>query len=267
MIVQSAPLGSPHFIITQADHAMMSGQFALAFGNAQFEPLTPLAPLVYAIAHHDQGWVELDAQITFDAHTGLPYHLTQTPLPLLVQTSMGSPTFNERYHPLSGLLSSMHTWGLYNGRYGLSDKIFINLIPPEHKPSVQNMLDGELARQARLKLASAHQATWVDESFLLHNYKLLQFFDTLALYFHTTHASQRTATSFLNVPQAIGRDVTIALQPIAENTARLSPYPFRAPQLEVTVVGRYLTPQSSAADLFAQFLAAPLSVQSVVLVA
>jgi hypothetical protein len=266
MIVQSAPLGSPHFIITQADHAMMSGQFALAFGNAQFEPLNPLAPLAYAIAHHDQGWVELDAQLNFDAQTGLPYHLTQTPLPLLVQTSLGSPAFNENYHPLSGLLSSMHTWGLYNGRYGLSDKIFIHLIPPEHKPGVQSMLDGELARQARLKLACAHQPAWVDESRLFHNYKLLQFFDTLALYFHTTHASQRTATSFLNVPQAMGTDVTISLQPLAENTVRLAPYPFRVPQLEVSVVGRYLLPQPSATDLFAQFLSAPVCVQSVVLV-
>ena len=41
MIVQTAAPGRPHFIIRQTDHARMSGQLALAFGNARFAPLEP----------------------------------------------------------------------------------------------------------------------------------------------------------------------------------------------------------------------------------
>ena len=90
----------------------------------------------YIVAHHDEGWLALDDQGLMDERTHLPYHLTQTPLPELIKTGAGSPDFNEAHHPYSGLISSMHTWGLYNGRYGLSDKLFIDSIAAQMRPEV-----------------------------------------------------------------------------------------------------------------------------------
>ena len=49
-------------------------------------------------------------------------------------TSRLSPDFNERHHPYCGLLSSMHSWGLYNGRYGLSKLVLLDNIPPDDRP-------------------------------------------------------------------------------------------------------------------------------------
>ena len=64
--------------------------------------------------------VWLETYIFADDATGLPYNLVETPAEHITVTSRRSPEFNERHHAYCGLLSSMHSWGLYNGRYGLS---------------------------------------------------------------------------------------------------------------------------------------------------
>lgn len=253
MIVQSAPADQPHFVITQIDHARASGTLAAAFGNEAFAALTPYEPMVYMVAHHDEGWAALDAAGLVDPETGLPYNLTKTPILKLIETGSGSPDHNERYHPYSGLISSMHTWGLYHGRYGLSDKIFIDSFPAEHRPAVDRMLTHEKARQERLTAqlqADPATAAWVEQDFVFHNYKLLQFFDTLALYFHTTHPAQRGVSTFKNVPCAVGDDVTLTITPLGDNVYQLSPFPF-ADAVAFTTRGRYLTAGQSDA-LFAE---------------
>lgn len=252
MIIQTAPENAPHLVIRQTDHALMSGQFAAAFGNEEFAPLHPQDPMIHVAAHHDDGWATLDAHARQDPNTGLPYHLTQTPLPLLLETSAGSPDANEAHHPYSGLLSSMHTYGLYNGRYGLSDKIFINLVPADHKPALQALLDAEQARQTRLKSTLAQDsslAPFVQDDTLFQNYKLLQFFDTLALYFHMVHRAARTESHFLHVPHTAKEDVTITIRPVGDGIYSLAPYPFREPEMTFHYHGRFLTPQPIGANL------------------
>ena len=81
----------------------------------------------------------------------LPYNLIETPAEYITVTSRLSPDFNERQHPYCGLISSMHSWGLYNGRYGLSNHVLIKQFPEQERPLAERMLDGELARQKRLK--------------------------------------------------------------------------------------------------------------------
>lgn len=268
MIVQTASPNQPHFVMTQIDHARLSGEFAAAFGNEIFSPLNPEDPMVYVAAHHDDGWDETDAACLMDSQTGLPFHLTQTPLTELVKTSARSPQSNEDFHPYSGLMSSMHTYGLFNGRYGLSDKIFIDLIPTEHKQAVEAMLAKEVARQARIKanfLGSA-EAHLVSEDTLFSNYKLLQFFDTLALYFHMVHPAARGISTFLNVPRSIGQDVVITLEPVADDVFALDPYPFRETDLNFSFAGRYLTPQPPGTDLKQVMAETPVTRQSFTLV-
>ncbi|MEM7114539.1 MAG: DUF3891 family protein [Chloroflexota bacterium] len=269
MIIQTAPENVPNQVILQTDHAAMSGQFAAAFGNVNFMPLAPRAPMVYVAAHHDDGWTAIDALVEQNAQTGLPHHLTQTPLPYLVETSSGSPAANEAYHPYSGILSSMHTYGLFNGRYGLSDKVFIDLIPAEHKASVQTMLDAELMRQERLKSElreDAETAVWVTDEMLFHNYKLLQFFDTLALYFHTTYYRNRGETHFLNVPRAVGEDVTLTIKRIQLDVYTLDPYPFKQPTMAFTYTSKPMLPQPAGTNLKALLAETEAVVEEVVIV-
>lgn len=252
MIIQTAPENEPNLVIMQTDHALMSGAFAAAFGNAEFASLNLAEPMIYVAGHHDEGWAPIDARFEQDAKTGLPYHLTGTPIPYLVQTSAGSPAFNEKHHPYSGIMSSMHTYGLFHGRYGLSDKVIIELIPAAHKTAVSVMLQAELDRQARLKTEMAADpalAPLITEEMLFHNYKLLQFFDTLALYFHMVHEAARGDSYFENVPRTVGDDVTITIRRVEKGIYALAPYPFRETGMAFSYIGRPMTPHPIGTDL------------------
>ncbi|NJN79467.1 MAG: DUF3891 family protein [Anaerolineales bacterium] len=198
-----------------------------------------------------KGWESVDALREQSPTTGLPHHLTQTPLPYLIQTSKASPDFNEKHHAYCGLLSSMHTYGLFNGRYGLSDFIFIDKITAEHKALADAMLADELTRQARLKADLETDSTasaWIQEDALFNNYKLLQFFDTLSLYFHTTHKELRKEATFLNVPDGKGSNQTLTISPLENEAYALSPWCFADESIEVFAEGRYITPQPQGTD-------------------
>ena len=268
MIVQAAAEGDAHFVIAMHQHTAFAGQLAAHFGNEDFAGLAPAEPMQFIVDHHDQGWADLDAEAPQDPDTGLPYNLTATPLREIVATSAGSPAFNEAHHPFSGLISSMHTYGLYCGRYGLSDKIFLDVIPPELRPEVDAMLRGEEERQDRLKaeIAAGHPDHAVDE-FVFHAYKQLQFFDTLSLYMHLQPEGRRGESTFPNVPRQVGDDVAVAVTERPGAVYEVDPYPFAVDDLVLTTEGRYLTPQPPGTDLGARLADTPVETQSVRLVA
>jgi hypothetical protein len=244
MIVQTAPQGEPHFVIRQIDHAHTAGSLAVHYGNQKFEAIIPRDIMEYVILHHDHGWEAVDAAPMMDPKTGLPYHLGQTPLSTLLTTNEGSPAYNEKHHPFAGLISSMHTRGFYNGGYGLREVTYRDIFPPETHAQFEALLNREEERQNRLKAqlrANEDTAHWADDAFIMANYKLLQFFDGLALYFHLTHPSQRGEAHF-NVPLNHEQDTTITLKPASEGYYTMSPYPFAISEVEVTTEGRYVMP-------------------------
>lgn len=207
----------------------MAHELALRFGNSDFSKLPLWDLFLFTVKHHDEGWKFVDAEIGFDPKTGLPYNLVQTPLSDLLITGPKSAEFNEQHHPYCGLLTSMHVWGLYNGRYGFSDKIVVNSLSKEAKEQACKMLDEELRRQDRLKhaLSSTPLYTkYLTEDQLLRSYKTLQFFDTLSLYFNESLACQRVATTFKHVPKSLQEDATITMTPLGGQRYHLTPYPF-----------------------------------------
>jgi hypothetical protein len=180
MIIQSVPAGrsdAARFVIKLEEHLELVGQLAESFGNEAFEAPVPRREFLYACRWHDRGWRDLDDSPPIDERTGLPYNLVETPIPIILLTGARSPEHNEAYHPYSGLIVSMHIWGLYNGRYGMSEMVLIEGIPEVHRSAARAMLDSELQRQRRLKAVLSRDsatAPWVEESALLANYKRLQ---------------------------------------------------------------------------------------------
>jgi hypothetical protein len=244
MIVQTAPDGDARFVITMNQHTSLAGKFARAFGNKEFEAVAPLDVVLYIVEHHDAGWADLDAAAAIDPATGLPFHLVDTPFERIIKTSAASPTFNSRHHAYCGLLSSMHSWGLYNGRYGLSDKVLLDMMADDNRAVAADMLDGELARQENLKAelaADPETAGWISEDHLFQNYKQLQFFDTMALYFNCHPEGAREETVFENVPCNVAQDTTIAMRPKGDGVYALAPYPFAVDGAKFSFDGRYMT--------------------------
>ena len=154
MIIQSAPEGEAsgkRFVMKLAEHLELVGQFAENLGNRKFAAPEPREEFLYACRWHDKGWQDLDDNPPLNPDTGLPYNLVETPLPVILLTSARSPEHNEAHHPYCGLIDSMHIWGLYNGRYGMSDKVLIDMIPDQHRVLADGMLDNEYQRQQRLR--------------------------------------------------------------------------------------------------------------------
>ncbi len=263
MIVQRPPQAAPaaaRFVMRNTEHHALAGRLAEAFGNTGFEPPEPRDLFLELVYHHDQGWDALDAQPELDPATGLPWHLLKTPMDRMVATGSASPDYNERYGPYAGLLSSMHTYGLYCGRYGLSDKVILDDIPDAHRARVDAMLAGELARQARLK-AQLAGSPWIEPARLMQAYKLLQFCDTLSLYFNLAPAGERGESTFPHVPRSATDDVDVHVREVAAGRYAFAPFPFRESGLEVWCDGRYLAPGEGG-----RFASAPIERQVFTLV-
>lgn len=249
MIIQSVPEGrndSRRFVISLEEHLELVGQLAENFGNDTFEKPEPRDEFIYACRWHDRGWRDLDLNPPLNPDTGLPYNLVETPIPIIMLAGARSPEHNEAHHPYSGLIASMHVWGLYNGRYGMSAMVLIDSIPEEHRTAADAMLHSEQQRQVRLTASlrgDPKTADWVEAAALFANYKRLQFFDTLALYFNCTPEGARGEATFTHVPLSETHDGDIVIRPQSEDTYTLTPYPFRSSGLEVYFDGRFLIPQ------------------------
>jgi len=91
-------------------------------------------------------------------------------------------------------------------------------------------------------MEDAQGARWIEEDHLFQNYKQLQFFDTLALYFNRTHPSERGAQEFEHVPLNARQDVSVTIRPRAAGVYEVSPYPFAANAAEFAFAGRLIEP-------------------------
>tara|TARA_Y100001934_G_C12209861_1_gene705473 strand:+ start:182 stop:1000 length:819 start_codon:yes stop_codon:yes gene_type:complete len=269
MIVQTAPEGAPRFVIRMSEHTALSDQFAEAFGNDAFEPISDEA-VRFVVMNHDAGWGDLDDEFRIDPATGFPYNLSETPFDLIIGTSARSPDFNESHHPLSGLLSSMHSWGLYNGRYGMSDIVLLDKVAEQNVSAAEKMLKGEQARQGRLKNALSNDtgtATSVEEDRLMQSYKQLQFFDTLALYFNRMHEGARETGHFPHVPLSAYEDVEVNVTPLGDNVYGVYPWPFTGDRLEASFEGRYMEAQADGVERVPDAAKLLVEIQAVTLVA
>ena len=251
MMIQNAPAGEPRFICLMTEHMDLCRQFAEAFGNDRFEKPQPYEETVYAIAHHDRGWDKFDANPVLDAKSGFPTGVGGAKGPGGAETTRLSPDFNEGRHAYCGLLASMHTWGLYNARYGYSDfrvrpgGSTSTPISSEMADETNAILQDEITRQNRLKESLASDPDtkdWVEEDRLLQNYKLLQFCDTLALYFNLRHETDRQQETYIHVPQSPSVDASVTVTPQGNGVYGFSPFPFHGDSIAVSCKGRYFAP-------------------------
>jgi hypothetical protein len=114
-----------------------------------------------------------------------------------------------------------------------------------YRPLVDAVIEHELARQVRLKSTltqSAAGRSWIEQPHLFQNYKQLQLFDTLSIYFHLRHASERGDQVYVHVPMNRDVDTTITLKKIDERTYSLDPFPFVSDRLMLVCRGRYVPP-------------------------
>ncbi|HLU50165.1 MAG TPA: DUF3891 family protein [Planctomycetota bacterium] len=267
-------MGDEIWLVTQPDHAAVSGYLAMRWGNEAFARPGHYAPcpdpeslrneVLFAIREHDNGWWEWEADPRIDTD-GLPLHLTD-----LAQRSsddamerwrFGVPRF-ARSHPYASLLISWHAYWLYAPRaqedadpayahpiFG-SPRAQASRWDPQAEEARRFIAELEdLRRPLEASLASDPvRAAWLAPESLDPHVRLLQVLDSmsLALSSEVVAAREGEAIGIARYPVRIervarrGKDdrVDLDLVPSGERRIICEPFPFDEDPLRVDVLVR-----------------------------
>jgi hypothetical protein len=234
MIVRNLTDGE-QLLIGQTDHSRLAGSFASHWGNARFAALEPFESVVRAATFHDFGYLRYETEPAFNAETG------QTPNFRDVITD--EKRLSEYQwcfdwflapDPYAANLVSMHRTGLWRGRYDA-------IVHPPHairkqKPAVDAFVEKNEAQRA----AAIAEHGW-DAQRLRVNYRLLQVWDLLSLYFSCQQPFEEyiepVPTSYADKD---GEGVRITLTPLDATTIAIDPYPFDENPLRLQLSARRL---------------------------
>lgn len=242
MIVQ--PRDGQLLLIRQTDHAALAGVFAEHWGNHVFTMPSPREAVIAAALHHDDGWLLWEVAPRLDPATRRPYQFTAMPLAEHIGFYRAGIERVFALAPYAGLLTLMHLAGLYQMRYGTDPRIQPKSLSPDEEQLRQQFL-GELQQQQEMLRrdlpAQGIPASWLEDRRLWCNYKLLQMYDRLSLYFCT--APPRPLQLGPAPLDYEGGETQFTLTPLTERIVAISPYPFNRSPLPFTVSAR-LVPDS-----------------------
>ena len=221
-------------MITQNDHAQLSGLFAAHWGNDIFEKPQPYGSLVRAAMFHDRGWIRYETSPQLNPQTGKTPNYRDVPVDMTqLAAFQWASDWLSGIDPYAGLMIAKHRSGLWQGRYGVIT----------HPAAIQR---GTLAPHiqafiARSEAEQSSAAARLDAKELAINYNLLQVWDMISLYICSNEVLKPDRIE--PVPTAYSGTVRIGmtLTPVEPRTIGLDPYPFDQPSLTTNVIFRRLT--------------------------
>jgi hypothetical protein len=238
--------GSDFLLITQHDHALISGELAESFGNAGFASPVPREPALAGIRLHDCGWPLHDDQPTLNAEH-LPIDVFESTREIAFKVWTASVERATREDLYAGLLVSLHVLALsvlaaeHAGPGGS-----FNLDNPQNRFAVIKFQQRELERQETLRAQlglrtekGAHHAVARDirqepEDQLQFNFALLQVMDQLSLALCCTAPP---VTRSRDLPRHPGGDKIKFTFTRQGNDIVLAPWPFSRAEIEVKIPG------------------------------
>ncbi len=231
-------------IVLQTDHADLSGQFARAWGNGDgFAAPTPLESVVVAAARHDDGWAVWERAPALDRDGVAPRNFLDVEVPshLAFYRAMIAAVLD--HDPYAGLLVSMHGAGIYRGRYGTQPSLKLTFAD-EVRDQVEAFVAEQEERQARLvaELGVPDEERWT-------NYRLLQVYDRLSLYFCLRDVEAGQPDVLEPAPRDYqGSEATLAIEPAGPWGVRIDPYPFAERPASFRLVRRLLSKAEQRRD-------------------
>jgi hypothetical protein len=233
MIIRQDDSSGGLVLIGQTDHSRLVGQLAAHWGNGEFEAPKPYDAVVRAATFHDFGWLRYETQPLVEPGSGAPYPFLQVPM---TAQQLGSYQWALDWmadiDPYSGLVVSMHRTGLWKGRYGTiaypAGRYDLSTLSPE----VRAFIAHNEAWQERQRATLDAKGVWI-------NYRLMQVWDILGLYF----CCQEPREDHIEpVPVTYAADdgdgVRLTMTPVAGRTVRFDPYPFDVRPCRVQLVSR-----------------------------
>lgn len=221
-------------MITQNDHAQLSGLFAAHWGNEDFERPRPYGSVVRAAMFHDRGWIRYETGPQLNPETGKTPNYRDVPNDRAqLEAFAWAGDWLSAIDAYAGLMIAKHRTGLWQGRYGV-----IKHPPARERGELPRDIETFIARsEARQK--SAAERLNADE--LAINYNLLQVWDMMSLYICSSERLKADRIEPVPVSYSGQDGVAVTLAPVETHTIALNPYPFDQPSLTANVIFRRLT--------------------------
>lgn len=250
-------LGDEFVLITQHDHARLSGRLAERVGNGLFSPPTPYQETVDGIALHDCGWPLHDDRPTLNPQ-GQPLHVLESPMSVAIPVWSESVRCASERHPYSGLLVSLHVLALSalaqsrdqtpHERYKDPRDLFeLNKFQHrqvEHQQRLRAALD--LRTDVPLRLGLSPPGTGAREDLLLFDYHLLKAMDRISL---DVCSGEDLFQTVEEVYARVGADpLTLRIGHPAHFELTIDPWPFDRPELSFEVPARRVPAQKYGSE-------------------
>jgi hypothetical protein len=248
-----------YILYAQNDHGDLAGQFAAHWGNDKFAPLKPRDSMVFVAEAHDNGWWHWDIDPEVDDQ-GMPITFRRTPRARLyefIDKGIDNIMAKDLY---AGLISSIHHAGLPQHRYGT-----LPAVPRRQDEYTTEFLKRRepLNQELIAKVGAMKEYDGANSSdFIWLNYRMMQVFDRLSLFFCCNYDLEKATTSesqtqqdkdygrafytstISPTPVRFGQeDVEMTLTPASKTKLVVDPFPFDESPLNVTVRGRRIRRQ------------------------
>jgi hypothetical protein len=249
-----------HFLlITQHDHALLSGRLAEKIGNEFLSRPEPWDQVVQGITLHDSGWPLHDDSPTLN-RAGLPLDVFETPREIGLQVWRESVEHAAAAHPYAGLLVSLHVLALSqlmsNMRPSPRDRFEINKFQ-HYEIERQEALRVKLGMRTDLPLDMGIARAGIDpvEDHLCFNFRLLQAMDRVSLALCCTNEPFHEINRMPRAPG--GQPWTVALIKHGAAELNVEPWLFDCDSFQVEIGARRLPHHSFASitefqDLYRQ---------------
>ncbi|PZC46957.1 MAG: Protein of unknown function (DUF3891) [Chloroflexi bacterium] len=241
------------FLVDQSDHTELSGQFAAHWGNDKFERLRPYDSMVFGTGHHDDGYREWERLPPINSEKGRPAGLGE-PLgyPGQLDCYVRNIDWVRSRDPYAGLIVSMHRTGLWQERYETvtsSTRAYIGAKAPN--PEVPAIIERLEAGQKEDRNALGNgDAKFEGE--LWTNYRILQLYDLLSIYFCCEGWTDGSLIEHFIGPIPMSYETkdeaTFNITPLDGGILKIDPFPFDLSPLKVMVRGREMAPMVGASD-------------------
>lgn len=226
-------------VVLQPDHADLSAQFALAWGADGFARPAPLESVVIATARHDDGWAVWERAPGLDREGTAPRNFLDVEVPSHLAFYRAMIAAVVDHDPYAGLLVSMHGAGIYRGRYGTQPSLKLTFAD-EVRERVEAFVreQEELHERLVADLGIADDERWV-------NYRLLQVYDRLSLYFCLRDLETGEGETIEPAPRDYGgSEAALAIEPLGPWRVRIDPYPFAETPVRFRLLRRVLPKRS-----------------------
>jgi hypothetical protein len=247
MIVQ--PRDGQLLLIRQTDHAALAGVLAEHWDNDDFVTPQPRDPVIAAARHHDDGWILWEKAPRIDPATRRPYQFTAMPIAEHVGFYRAGIEQVLARDPYAGLLTVMHLAGLYQMRFGTDRHMPAKSLSQDEERTQRRFLEELHTQQETLRRQLPEQGiptAWLEERRLWCNYKLLQVYDRLSLYF--CMAPPRPMALEPVPLDYEGGETSLNLTPLTERTLAVAPYPFDCSPLPLCLRASIAADRAYASD-------------------